>query len=135
MADQTSPAPRTGSDRVIDLWPSGAAFAVLGLAVVASWQLRSAFTVGLVAFLAVILFALVEIDLSSRLSRRREERPPKSEQVVRDVEPAARKLAVTEAPPSEGSDRQSADAEAQNVAAAGRRRVSWRAQNHLRRQR
>lgn len=94
----------------MSLWPSGGGFAVLVLAVVASWQIRSAFTVGLVAFLAVVLFALAEIDLSSLRNRSRDHPGLESERLVRDLETAARSLAGAKPPLSEPAGQQTNDA-------------------------
>lgn len=110
MAQQIwrDPPSRRNSD--ISLWLSGGGFAVLVLAVVASWQIRSAFTVGLVAFLAVILFALAEIDLSSLRNRSREQAGLESEQLVRELETAAHSLAGAKPPQSEPAGQQTSDA-------------------------
>lgn len=81
--------PSRGTNSDVPLWPSGAGFGVLVLAVLASWQIRSAFTVGLVAFLAVILFALVEIDISSLRNRRSDQSGLDSARLIQDLESAA----------------------------------------------
>ena len=81
--------PSRGTNSDVPLWPSGAGFGVLVLAVLASWQIRSAFTVGLVAFLAVILFALVEIDISSLRKRSSDQSGLDSERLIQDLESAA----------------------------------------------
>lgn len=101
--------PSRGTNSDVPLWPSGAGFGVLVLAVVASWQIRSAFTVGLVAFLAVILFALVEIDLSSLRNRSSDQSGLDSERLVQDLESAAMALAAVKASSSSSAAHHTSD--------------------------
>lgn len=106
---RSDPPIRRNSDP--SLWPSGGAFAVLVLAVAASWQIRSAFTVGLVAFLAVILYALAEFDLPSIRRRSRSLSGIEREGLIRDPETAAATTPGARVPQSESAVQQTGDVE------------------------
>lgn len=111
MARQIRPEPPSRRNSEPSLWPSGGAFAVLVLAVAASWQIRSAFTVGLVAFLAVILYALAEFDVPSVRRRSRNPSGIEREESIREPETAAVSPAGAKLPHNEPAVQQTGDAE------------------------